>query len=380
MKIILLFIFFYYQILLATPISWGLNDLTHLLPLPKSDEVSLLLGPQSKEGKGELIPLEIYKRLPTIVPRISPEQLYQHAWKVIALRFDPCFNDLPAPGKCQAQIRMVWQPLFFKNYSSSTIDASIHTFYNLSPQEWLEFIQKYALIKQTKVRNNLGQEPLQISPTLLQMGYKSDYWQKLSHLILKFTGQKNLSRLTIMTVNPVGNLWVFAGYKVTDGFLTLLTIPGIDKKSQAVSSRTLGSIETAININPDPQDQNIYMQFLAGSSNAKKTWTPEQILAVGKTSLSLENPNFHNSATVSCASCHTTRSVNILLKKSFPNWDWKKISYTGNSNLKNTTAQFSLGESLRMLGYFGQTPIISDRVINETDVSIRQLSHSRYLH
>lgn len=376
----LLFILFYYQILAATPISWGLNDLTHLLPLPKSDEVSFMLSPQSKEGKGELIPLEIYKRLPTIVPRISPDQLYQHSWKVIALRFDPCFNDLPTPGKCQAQIRMVWQPLFFKSYSSSTIDASIHTFYNLSNHEWHEFIQAYALIKQTKVRNNLGQEPLQISPPLLQMGYKSDYWQKLSHLILKFAGQNNLSRLTIMTVNPVGNLWVFAGYKVTDGFLTLLTIPGIDKKSQAVSSRTLGSIETAININPDPQGQNIYMQFLAGSSNAKKTWTPEQILEVGKISLSIENPNFHNSGTVSCASCHTTRSVNILLKNSFPNWIWKKISYTGNTNLKNTTAQFSLGESLRMLGYFGQTPIISDRVINETDVSIRQLSHSRYLH
>lgn len=63
--------------------------------------------------------------------------------------------------------------------------------------------------------------------------------------------------------------------------------------------------------------------------------------------------------------------------KSLTTWDFKQIlksvAYTSTSDLSNTTISFTRGDSMRLLGYFDRMPVISDRVINETDASLRQI-------
>lgn len=358
-------------------IRMGLNDLTYLLPLPSVEQIPALLQTRSAGVRGELLPYSIYQKLPRIVPNLDPAALYQQSWKVVAIRLDPCFMETVRRNGCQPQIRLVWQPIVIKEYTVATVDASIHTFYDVPPSEWQQFLQAYSRLRGVRSRD-VSQMPLQVSPQIVSTGgYQGVYWREFSKLILDYAGERNLSRLTFMNVNPMGNMWVFAGYHVVNGALVLMKIPGIDKNAQAVTAKRIASAETFLGVTPRPGGHDHYFTFAADSETAKKTWTQEQIQTAVRAAAEIENPLRHNSGTVSCASCHVSRSVSFLARGSFPKWDWnqilKGIVYTGSMNTTNTTTTFIRSDSLRMLGYFDRTPVISDRVIHDTDLSIRQL-------
>lgn len=351
------------------------NDLTHLFPLPSRQEIRLMLHPQSSQSKGELLPQEFYQRLPNIVPGMDAQKLYQQSWKVVAIRLDPCNAETSTPQGCQAQVRLVWQPLVIRESQVSTLDASIHTFYSLTRSEWSALLSAYQQFQGAKDFRQLL--PLQVSPKLRAYGYNSIYWQNFTNWLLHFIGKQNLVRITFMIVNPLGNFWVFAGHAIKNFQMELLSIPGVDKKSQLVSSSKLGSLETFTKITPQPVGMTSYFQFLENSDKAKKSWSQEQILAVAKVAFSIENPLRHHPGTIDCASCHASRSVTSLMKNSFLNWNWpvllKGIAYPATNQRSPMSSQVLSSEVLRMLGYFNKTPIISERVVYETDVSLRQL-------
>ncbi|MBL7545425.1 MAG: hypothetical protein JNL11_16515 [Bdellovibrionaceae bacterium] len=375
MKLIPIVLMLFISIRSFSQVYLGLNDLTHLLPLPATDHISALLHPRSNGPRGELLPYTLYQKLPRMVPNLDPLMLYQQSWKVIAIRLDPCFVETAPARSCQPQIRLVWQPLLVKEYSVGTIDATLQTFYNLTATEWQALIQQYAQLKNARVRNVRSAQALQVSPQLLNSGYQGAYWKGFSQLVLNYAGTQNLARLTFMNVNAMGNMWVFAGYNIQNGMMGLMKIPGIDKNSQVVSATRLGSPEVFLSVVPTPTGSEHYFNFSKNSEVAKRTWSPDLIQAATKSAIELENPRRHNSATVSCASCHMTRSVSMLTRGSFPSWNWGQILqgivYVGSTDATNTTLSFLRGDSLRMLGYFDRTPVISDRVIHETDLSLR---------
>lgn len=333
-----------------------------------------MLHTRSGGGRGELLPYSYFQRLPRLVPGVDPVQMYQQSLKVVAIRLDPCFMETALRG-CQPQIRLVWQPLVIKEYTSATIDAALHTFYDLSLADWQSLIQEYRQIKSSVRYRNV--DPLQVSPALLTLGYQSSYWQRFSQMILKRAGVQNLVRVTFMNVNPMGNAWAFGAFKPVNGQLEIMPIPGIDKKAQVVISKQSLGAETMLDAVPRPANQDHFFRFLNDSQTAKKIWPPEHIQAAVRTAFEFENTSIHNSGTVSCASCHLTRSISFLARGSFPQWDWKQIlkgvSYIGTSNMTNTTSSFIHAESLHMIGYFDRTPVISDRVINDTDLALRMI-------
>lgn len=352
----------------------GLNDITHLFPLPKMDEVSLMWHARTASTRGELLPYSYFQQLPRLVSGLDSVKLYQQSLKVVAVRLDPCFMETALRG-CQPQIRLVWQPLVVKEYTSATIDASVHTFYDLTSNDWQGLIQEYRQLKSSVRYRNL--DPLQVSPALLSLGYQSQYWKAFSSIVLKYVGVQNLVRVTFMNVNPMGNAWAFGAYKPVNGKLEIQPIPGIDKKAQVVISKQSVGAETLLDAVPRPSNQDHFFRFLNDSQTAKRIFPPEHIQSAARTAFEFENTRIHNSGTISCASCHLTRSVSLLARGSFPQWDWKQIlkgvAYLGTSNMTNTTASFIHGESLRMLGYFGRQPVISDRVINDTDLALRMI-------
>lgn len=352
----------------------GLNDITHLFPLPRMDEVSLMWHARTSSVRGELLPYSYFQQLPRLVPGIDPLKLYQQSLKVVAVRLDPCFMETALRG-CQPQVRLVWQPLVVKEYTSATIDASVHTFYDLTQKDWQSLVQEYRQLKSSVRYRNV--DPLQVSPALISFGYKSQYWQSFSSIVLKYIGVQNLVRVTFMNVNPMGNAWAFGAYRPVNGKLEIQPIPGIDRKAQVVISKQSVGAETLMDAIPRPANQDHFFRFLNDSQMAKKIFPPENIQAAVRTAFEFENTRIHNSGTISCASCHLTRSLSLIVRGSFPQWDWKRIlkgvAYLGTSNMTNTTSSFIHGESLRMLGYFGRTPVISDRVINDTDLALRMI-------
>lgn len=352
----------------------GLNDITHLFPLPKMEEVSLMWHARTVSARGELLPYSYFQQLPRLVPGFDPVKLYQQSLKVVAVRLDPCFMETALRG-CQPQIRLVWQPLVVKEYTSATIDASVHTFYDLTLNDWQSLIQEYRQLKSSFRYRNV--DPLQVSPALLSFGYQSQYWRSFSSIVLKYVGVQNLARVTFMNVNPMGNAWAFGAYKPVNGKLEIQPIPGIDKKAQVVISKQSVGAETLLDVVPRPANQDHFFRFLNDSQTAKRIFPPEDIQSAARTAFEFENTRIHNSGTISCASCHLTRSVSLLARGSFPQWDWKQIlkgvAYMGTSNMTNTTSSFIHGESLRMLGYFDRQPVISDRVINDTDLALRMI-------
>ena len=350
----------------------GLNDITHLFPLPQMDEVSMMWHTRTVGARGELLPYSYFQQLPRIVPGVDPVMLHQQSLKVVAVRLDPCFMETALRG-CQPQVRLVWQPLVVKEYTAETIDASVHTLYDLTVNDWQSLLQEYRQLKAgVRYRNA---DSLQVSPALLSFGYKSQYWKTFSQIILKYVGVQNMVRVTFMNVNPMGNAWAFGAYKPVNGKLEIQSIPGIDKKTQIVISKQSVGSETMLDAVPRPVNQDYFFRFLNNSQLAKKSFPPEHIQAAARTAVEFENTRVHNSGTISCASCHLTRSLSLLARGSFPQWDWKQIlkgvAYVGTSNMTNTTSLFLHGESLRMLGYLNRTPVISDRVINDTDLALR---------
>lgn len=356
--------------------NFTLNDLTHLYPLPERQNVRFMLQPQSAGTKGELLSYDIFQRLPNIVPSFEPDKMYQQSWKVVAVRIDPCNAEISTPNACQAQVRLVWQPLVIREAQVTTLDASIHTFYVLNRNEFQQMMLSYQNFQSRYAIRDAA--ALQVSPKIKSLGYASSYWQDYTKWILSFIGKQNLSRVTFMIVNPLGNFWVFAGYEYSQGQMQILDIPGIGKKSQLITATQLGSAETFFKVNPMPANNNLYFQFLVNSEKAKKTFTQEQILNVARTSFVIENPLRHHSGTIDCASCHLSRSVTSLMKTSFPQWSWPELlkgsAYFGNA-VSNVVMQRPLSsEVLRMLGYFNKTPIISDRVLHETEESLKNLN------
>ena len=383
-KMTLLYVLFLSFNLSAQPLRLGLNDLSILIPLPKNtDELTHLVSPSN-----ELLPLSVFNLLPILTPIIDQEKNYQNNLKVIAIRFDPCFSEGFGPQACQAQIRLVWQPIYFKTNSQTgllspnTIDTAVHTFYNLNQSEWNDVISR--LKKNSKADFT---SPLQINPTLLQEGFAGRYWPEIKKIILQHAVQKNLVRATVSTIR-MDRVWGFRGFqKQEDGTWESLEIPTL-KSSQHPEARV---INQAFFIEPDAllnltefkgsvtlmdSGNTTWFRLIADSEKFKDTQTEDQIKTALKIAFQLENPNQHNPGTIDCVSCHLAQTVRLWGNKNFPAWDFKSLFFQDNYvnplvNLKNMSVNPSPINRVRSFGYFNDEPIISQRVINETSEIIK---------
>lgn len=365
----------------------GLNDVSILLPLPKDvKEMAQLLSPISQEVAGkqnELLPTSVFKFLPILTPLIDQEKMYDNNLKVIAIRFDPCFSEGFGPTVCQAQIRLVWQPIHFKTDSSTgaltpnTVDAAVHSFYNLTNAEWTQVIAAVKNISPADLKS-----PLQINPTLSSERFSGPYWIELKKIVLKFAGKKNFVRATASTIR-MDRVWGFQGVdRKEDGTWGQIEIPTL----KSPGSSTAKVVNQAFFVQPESlfnltefkggvtlmETSNVtWFRLLADSEKFKQTQTEDQIREALKIAYKLENPGQHNPGTIDCVSCHLAQTVRLWGTKHFPTWDantlFPKEVYTNSQiNLKNTSVNPSFTNRIRNFGYFNDEPIISQRLLNET--------------
>lgn len=345
--------------------SWTLNDVSLLLPLPEWSEVNELLSPFDLGEKGELLPLDVYKSLPSMVIGADPELIYNEHLKVIALRIDPCFLEKNSPYACRRQIRMVWQPVLPNGLKTITADAAFHSFYDLDDKEWSQLLKLLAPLSQLDLHHELDVHPL-----IRRQGLKGEHWQILKSIFLKFIGSENLVRATVMTVDQVGSFWVFSGVNVESGVISRIQIPRIDRVNQGFFLDLSDLREMRTSINPYPENAANWLNLVTDSKRALREMSRSEMSEALGQALKIENPQMEDPSSMDCVSCHIAQSVRLWADRNL-SWDWKsELSeswYQSNDvNLKNNSVNPGFANRLRAFGYFIDEPVISQRLINES--------------
>jgi hypothetical protein len=319
-------------------------------------------GPESGDI---LLPGAVFTKLPDIVLDLDRGTVYKKALKVVAVRIDPCFREENV--ECRRMIRFVWQPLVFEENRFTSLDAGIHTFYELNEAQWQNFLKELPA-------GAPGSKP-GIHPLLAKEGYQGATWQKLQ-VILKYCNPVTLVRATAMTVNPLGNIWFFTGLEVKAGVTQAIKIPRINDFTQGFFANVsdLDSPEFRVAMDPAPQDQASFLRVLRDSLSAHQLPDAE-LQEATREGLRLENPKATHPSMVDCASCHSARLTTAWAARSFPDWDWlnlfEKELFVDNGKAVMPAPKTTPANVLRMFGYFNDEPVISRRVEFETIESLK---------
>lgn len=346
----------------------SLHDVSILLPLPQLNEWQLLPSGSTRGALGELLPLKMMSELPQLIA-LAPNQNVYEALHAVGIRLDPCFIEGAGPVQCQPQIRFIWQILAENDEATSTFDAGLHTFYSVSKEDLQKLTSE---IKKLKAEYSLSDafDPLDIHPLIKQQGLSGDYYQRLMTLIYSYIGEGNLTRITFMTLFMSGNTWEFGGFDIHNGEFTSITIPRINSTAQKF-------VNTAVpepswfrgGAAPAPTDTDNF-NVLLKDSNKLSLQNEEEIINSAKAAFKFENPNLHNPGTVDCVSCHVAQPVlNFALAK-FPSLGLEQLSrgfiYSSAQNIANQSPRKSQTNILRAFGYFENSPVLSQRTVNES--------------
>lgn len=338
----------------ALAAAWTLNDVSVLLPLPRSYEAHLLLAPTD----GDLLPHAVYDDLPRLVVAADPAEIYDKHLRVVAVRFDPCFRE--GTTTCRRQIRLVWQPVL----TIGTADAAAHTFYDLDENAWARLKRELTVIAAPD-----GDDPLDVHPRIKSEGLGGPHWKALRELITRYAGARNLTRATAMTVNPFGNVWAFVAVEYLEGRRKHALIPRTDKPAQAVMVDLAHLTELNVRLAPAPAAPPAFLATLANSAavdypTARAAW---------RETLRLENPRLTHTGNVDCASCHLAQVTRLQTERRWPdlNARGEPDAYPGTWTNESVNPAFT--NRLRAFGYMRDEPVISQRVIHESAEVLAQM-------
>lgn len=352
----------------------GMNEVSVLLPLPETREFTSLLSPTDQGNRGPLLPYSVFRFLPVLTNAANQDSLYQNNLKVVGIRFDPCFGEGTNPGKCRRQIRLVWQPLIIVGSRTTTLDTAIHTFHEFQDREWDLLVSELKIFSSTLGHSS---NPLQVNPTLKNQGYSGDYWKNMKSLILRYCGEHNLIRTTAMTVRQ-DRVWLFMGIDRTNSGWSMIKIPTLNQTPHPTSQSFFLMPEGLQNLEEFlggasslPAGQDLWFRLLSDSKKTKETRSELELKSIVRRAIQLENPRAHNPGTADCVSCHLAQTVRLWGENNFRNWDWKndfaKDRFKGTKqSLANQSVRPFQTDHMRSFGYFGDDPIISQRVIHES--------------
>ena len=359
-----------------------LNDVSILMPLPPVNQWSQLLDGTRAGPKGPLLPLSYLKSLPQILGLATNEQIYP-ILHVVALRIDPCFSEGFTPSGCRPQIRMIWQPLAENDDTTTTFDASLHSFYELSRAEFGSLVQELSQLKAAQT-STIESQALSINPYLKLNGLESPFAKKLFEIVLNHAGESNLSRITFMQLFLNGNIWQFGGVDIShqkDGQTRLseIKIPGTDVTLQQFRNNAKPN-PTYFSGGPSPiPNLNAEFSFLLFDSRAiSLPQSEKEISDAVRAAYRIENPNLNNPGTVDCVSCHTAQAAKVWALTHFESLNLPAkntdVIFNSDRNLNNISPSQDQTNNLRAFGYFLDQPISSQRTINESAEVVRQIN------
>jgi len=381
--LILPFIFLFPVTTYSSDLSWGLNDVTYIMPLPLDAKENRLLKLQSEGAKGVMIPEAMIMQLPQMDMQHKKDQINAMT-RLMTVRIDNCFP-LPTPQSCQKQIRMVWQPVIEKDRNITTVDAAFHSFYVLTEEEfsalttdlknWKKKYQKRESI------STVSTDALDIHPYWKHERDESHALIEFNTLITKYAGQQNLTRVTVMVLRRMNDVWGFLGAEVKDGQLEVGAIPRLEGKTSQMFFNQLNDSKqyTGSMMSPAPMLPDSNLAPFIDRATSTAVFTEAEVIGNLQSSFAIENPVLFNPESMDCVNCHIAQSSREWLSAKLPTTIdqslFSAFKYTNaNYNLENKSTQVFNTAQLRGIGYFGQDLAISQRVINESAIVAEWLS------
>jgi hypothetical protein len=350
-------------VLTPTDGGFDLNDVSWLLPLPVATQQSLLLGFTASGGKGELFPRKHYDALPGLVVNADAAALFAK-FKIISARIDPCFPKA-VTGGCIKQLRLVAQPLVVKNFSTTTEDATIHLFYELTDAEFGSALEALHELKRLAAGRTEG-KPLDVHPVIRAEGLNGPYATTLHALVTRLCGEQNLTRVAFMRLVQEDVAWSFGALNLINGTLAADPIPRLNNLTlQGVQE--FGNTEfRSGQLQPAASGDDLVVLL----SESEMRLTDQRTLNRAVTSaLRLEHPARSNPLTADCASCHVVSRAlsNARLERKLDT-SAHADAFVGNVrfDLRRVDAVGDDPRAMRAFGYFGTLSAFSQRTINES--------------
>lgn len=368
-------LYFSFSMARASEPHWGLNDVSILFPIAEREALRELPQLETEGAFGVLLPKTYRAKLPQLLP-VEQTETFRNL-RLVAARIDPCFpSDASSSPLCLKQIRFVWQPIVQQNGVHVAQDTALHTFYALSDDEFSRLLTELKMIRiEAGIPNARMSEKLDVHPLLKAKGLTGRYFQELKRVLLHFTGQRNLSRVTFMTNHMNNNVWDFGGLDIENGEAKAITIPRIEKTLQRIVNGAVHFGQPTFftgGIVPAPTQTDDNVTLLASNSRAIRPIEDEEVIEkAAQAAVRIQNPDRHNPNTMDCVSCHVAQTAFRFADRQFP-WLLLARRHSGeaflsqNFSLANTTSDPNRTDNLRAFGYFEQMPAISQRVINES--------------
>jgi len=346
--------------------SLGLNDVSVLLPIPSSPAAKGYLGPTTSGAKGELLPRAVYDEIPKF--GVEPAEGLDYArMRAIGIRFDGCF---PAPAGCEAQIRVVMQPITDQR---ATLDSAIHLFYRLTEDELAELT--VGLRQLRSLAPEVQDAPLDVHAALIAQGAQGEYGTALNELVLRYAGADNLRRMTFFLRSPsINEFWIMGGFDRANGALKPLDIVGVGKGNQRVDRLDDADTSTGYSYQFTPEGNTPETLTALMSTEVAKTSSAEDRAKALAAVARLENPTKYGPDQLPCGGCHVTTVVAAFTKRdhgldmaTLPDTFMSSHDLTVRGDAAKTPS------SLRAFGWFGKLPMISQRVVNESAAVVDDL-------
>lgn len=353
----------------AASADWDLNDVSYLMPLPADIQDNQLLKIDTTGKGGPLLPENLVNKIPVLSFQQEREES-NRLMRALAVRIDPCFP-LPTPQSCQAQIRLVWQPLELSSRGQvQAIDAALHSFYVLTEGEFKSLLGDLQEWKRKNPVNTRGL-PLQVHPAW-RNGAESPSLVEFLSIVKKYIGQANLTRITAMVLRGNADMWAFAGFEVRENNVVMFPVARLgDRLSQAFVNLAVPADHFAGGgISPQPKGADTLNKITA-ESILVETGEEDTVITEAQAAYRAENPHRFTPESMDCVSCHVARPALqwVLNKRPELKVDqiWNDEIYrNAKYNLDNMSPQFWSTQNIRAFGYFGKDIAISQRVINES--------------
>lgn len=352
----------------------ALNDVSVLYPLPTLEAPGYLAA-ESTGDRGALLPKAIFDQIPKF-PVVPADGLDFKRMRVVSVRFDGCF---PAPQNasgCEAQIRLVMQPI---GKDGTAKDSALHLFYRLADDELP------AVVKDLRHLHDLAKDvpaevlngPLDVHPGLVGQGMEGPYAVGLNELVLRHAGEDNLTRMTFfLRAPPVNEVWFFGGFHVNGGQLETLDIVGVGKGNQRVIHTPSPGPEGGyafdfLPVEKTPEDTSLLL-----SSDAFTKSAPADVTKALEVFARLDNPHAYGPDQLPCAGCHVSTAITGHAQTKFGH-DLTKLAGTFTSTRDLTLRGGALKQpgSLRAFGWFVKEAMISQRVVNESAAVVDDFEH-----
>jgi hypothetical protein len=340
-----------------------MNDVTILAPLPASRDTPVLLQATDLADDGTaLVPRALVDRLlgagpfGEALPTFAPVYEYLH---LVAVRFDLCDRQLPGacPETEDARMRLVFQPL---RDPPSAQDVGFHAFYAIRNDEIAGAV---AALRQLAMNAPAQTGMLRVSPAL-GAANPAPYATQVRAFVRRYGGEARLVRLTVnaQDLNSAAVVWSLRGLEKKGTTFTEMMIAGTAETAEGVTlSGFTGYSTTPITDTPSGLQVALSESMFNAANAADKGAALAALAAV-------DNPLTTTTDTLACVACHTSTVV-MSARSASAALDPLAVLGRYTSKLDLSTAGGKSAETprtLRALGYLGQQPMISQRVVNDT--------------